>query len=419
MDELARVLKERKVRCVNIDWLEVYCLESNDRYPCNADYFRERGYFVKEREYGTRVYKEMFTIEDNEGHPWLEIRRNPAAGGSDFSGLIPQSCHIRLVNAQCYVKDCIERLRQFLLLHDYIFQKIFRIDICYDFIRFDSGDDPEKFAQRYLMKKYRKINQGLLSVHGEDSWTAFDWQSLSWGAPTSMVSTKMYDKTVEMSVPKNDKPYIRYAWFEAHLIDDPIGGGVRLNDGSLCYPHVWRVEFSMKASARNWLVIESQGGKREKKKRIEHRLDLFDSPDKLWQRFQNLSFHYFHFKYFEPDKRKDRCKDKKLFFWNRECQFLQLEAVPPKTTPDRDDTILLRRLQKYKVIHLDPEIQKACAAIIDAIKTNEVRRLTPHNISVETQALQRAIAIRCGGKEEDIMVTVERVKELLLKGLIF
>ena len=175
----------------------------------------------------------------------------------------------------------------------------------------------------------------------------------------------------------------------------------------------------MKASARNWLVIESQGGKREKKERIEHRLDLFDSPDKLWQRFQNLSYHYFHFKYFEPDKRKDRCKDKKLFYWNRESRFLQLEAVPPKTTPDRDDTILLRRLQKYKVIHLDPEIQKACAAIIDAIKKSEVRRLTPHNISIETQALQRAIAIRCGGKEEDIMVTVERVKELLLEGLIF
>ena len=43
-------------RCVNIDWLEVYVEEANDRFPCNADYYREHGYSVREREYGTRQY---------------------------------------------------------------------------------------------------------------------------------------------------------------------------------------------------------------------------------------------------------------------------------------------------------------------------------------------------------------------------
>lgn len=86
MDKLSKVLAERHVRCVNIDWLEVYVLESNDHYPCNADYFRQHGYFVKERDYGTRVYKEMFIIEDEQGHDWLEVRRNPATGSSAFKG---------------------------------------------------------------------------------------------------------------------------------------------------------------------------------------------------------------------------------------------------------------------------------------------------------------------------------------------
>ena len=62
------------MRCVNIDWLEVSCEESNMRYPCNAEYFRQQGYFVHERDYGTRVWGEVFTIEDEEGHDWIEVR---------------------------------------------------------------------------------------------------------------------------------------------------------------------------------------------------------------------------------------------------------------------------------------------------------------------------------------------------------
>ncbi|MBR0341902.1 MAG: hypothetical protein IJH64_06605, partial [Oscillospiraceae bacterium] len=70
---------EQKTRVCNIDWLEVYCLESNQRYPCNAEYFERAGYYVRQREYGTRVYKEMFEITDKDGNPLIEIRRNPAS----------------------------------------------------------------------------------------------------------------------------------------------------------------------------------------------------------------------------------------------------------------------------------------------------------------------------------------------------
>lgn len=169
--------KEKMKPCVSVDWLEVYCLESNDRYPCNADYFRTKGYFVNERDYGTRQYAEMFTIEDEHGEPWIEIRRNPMSGQSVFSGLNPMSTHIRLVNRHCYFDDAIEKLRNFLTLHDYIFKRIFRIDICRDFEYFDSGDDPAKFCRRYLANKYAKINQCHLSAHGADNWSSFDWES--------------------------------------------------------------------------------------------------------------------------------------------------------------------------------------------------------------------------------------------------
>lgn len=62
-------------RCVNIDWLEVDALE-----PANgqdADYFRSHGLVVDEREYGTRVFAQMFTIYGSDHLPFIEIRRKP------------------------------------------------------------------------------------------------------------------------------------------------------------------------------------------------------------------------------------------------------------------------------------------------------------------------------------------------------
>lgn len=409
----------KRCRCVNIDWLEVYCLESSAEFPCNAEYFREHGYFVKEREYGTRTYREMFTIEDECGNPWIEVRRNPAAGESSFCGLVPESCHLRLVNQQCYVTDCVSRLRNFLLKHNYLFQRIYRIDICYDFIRFDAGDDPEKFAHRYITKKYRKINQGRLAVHGMDEWQDFVWESLSWGSRSSMVTTKMYNKTKELKATGDKKPYIPYAWFNAGLVDSPIDCAVMGDDGSKTYPDIWRIEFSLSAQARDWLVIESQDGKRVKKKAIPHHLHMFDAPDKLWQRFQDLSFHYFRFKYYEEGKRKDRCRDKILFYWDRNREFCKLDTVPATTKPDRDGELLKRRLIHYKMYHADTKVREACDILLKHIDNEDLRRFTPKQLSIEVQALQRAIALRQGWKEGSILETIEEVKELLINDSIF
>ena len=63
-------------RCVNLDWLEVCALEPITK-PLDADYFRSCGLVVLEREYGSKVWRSIFTIEDNEGHAFLEVRRDP------------------------------------------------------------------------------------------------------------------------------------------------------------------------------------------------------------------------------------------------------------------------------------------------------------------------------------------------------
>lgn len=407
------------MRCVNLDWLEVSCEESAFKYPCNPDYFRERGYFVHEREYGTRVWGQVFTIEDEQGHDWIEVRRNPPSGVSEFKGLTEYSCRLRVVNAQLYVKGCVDKFRAFLAEHNYVFKRIYRIDICYDFEKFDSGDMPARFARRYLECKYRKINQCKLNAFANDTWTAFAWESLSWGSPHSMVGTKLYNKTLEIETISKHKVYIPYAWFECGLIDHPLNHTKLSKSGELYKPEIWRLEFSMKSQADRWLVIESQAGKRVKKKAVPHTLSMFDSPDKLWQRFQDLAFHYFRFKKYEKDKRKDLCADKVLFHWDEDHDFHQLDMALRPSKPNNDMEILIRHLKQYRLECSDMKIRQAIDVMLEELESQNLRRFTPHQVFVETEALRRTLAIRMKHPEVEIMETYETIKQMLFEDKIF
>lgn len=407
------------VRCVNIDWLEVYCLESNNRFPCNADYYRRNGYWVEERDYGTRQYKEMFFILDEQGEKLLEVRRNPASSGAGFNGFSEFSSHIRLCNRTCYYNNAIDIMREFLIKNDYIFKRIYRIDICLDFEKFDTGDDPAKFCRRYLAKKYCKINQTHVAPHGEDNWDDFDWQTISWGSPHSMVTTKLYNKTQELADAANDKPYIVWTWYEHGLITDPINRTKVNSKGEVYKPQIWRVEYSLKSSADNWIVIEDQSGKRVKKKAVPHGLSLFDTKDKLWLRFQDLSFHYFRFKYREEGVRKDRCKDKPLFRFAQPSQFMQVSLLPAVAKPSRENEILKRRLLNYRVVHADTQIRKACDIILHEIDKQELRRIVPREETQKWRVLQDALAQKMELPEKDIVEIIANVRKLVSEGSIF
>lgn len=407
------------MRCVNLDWLEVSAEESTFKFPCDAEYFRTQGFIVHERDYGTRVWGQVFTIEDEQGHDWIEVRRCPPSGMSEFKGLTEYSCRLRVVNAQLYVKDCVAKFRAFMADHNYVFKRIYRIDICYDFEKFDSGDLPARFARRYLECKYRKINQCKLNAYASDNWTSFEWESLSWGSPHSMVSTKLYNKTLEIETISKHKVYIPYAWFKCGLIDDPINHTKLSQSGELYKPDIWRLEFSMKSQADRWLVIESQSGKRVKKKAVPHRLDMFDAPDKLWQRFQDLAFHYFRFKKYEKEKRKDLCKDKVLFQWDKDHDFLQLDMALRPSKPSNELEILVRHLRSYRCRVSDVKVRDAIDVIIERLEDEDLRRFTPKQLFTEVEALRRTLAIRLKHPEADIVETFETIKQMLFDDKMF
>ena len=250
---------------------------------------------------------------------------------------------------------------------------------------------------------------------GDDGWSAFDWESVSWGAPSSMVGTKMYNKTKELAATGNQKHWIVQAWFESGLIDDPLN-----------LPEVWRIEFSIHSNARNWVIIEDNSGKHEKKRAIPHNMELYDGRDRLWQRFQDLAFHYFHFKRVERVaqvnsdgtrdlKRKDLCQDKPLFKWDKDHEFYKLDNVARECKPNHEDDVLRRHLQRYKDCHSDLDLRKACAAILDNLDREKLRMVTAHGWATEIDAIRMAIATRTGWDFKRVMEVAEEVHKLIVQ----
>lgn len=384
------------IRCVNIDWLELYCLESPNVYPCNAEFYRRQGYDVRERDYGTRQYREMFTIIDRDGLPWIEIRRNPVAG-EDAKGVKGMfniySCHIRLSNVACYSNDPVVKLEDFLFQFQYDVSRIFRLDICLDFERFDKGDDPSDVLDRYLRGKYTKINQSNISAHGRDLWDGRKWNSVSWGNPKSMVSTKMYNKTMELQTAK-DKPYIRYAWQMAGLVDDYINMTKTKANGSTYKPDIWRVEFSIKSSARAWYVIEDNTHRKTKQVALPHSLNLYETREQLLTAFASLSHHYFHFKHYQANRRKDRCQDKVLFVFDKEDTVYKVDRLITDRPRNNAEDTLKARLEQYREHRANKAIYDACQTIIDSITDDQLGASLVHFSAEEIRILRRLINLR-------------------------
>lgn len=360
-------------RCVNIDWLEIYCLEDNIGYPHDADYFRRAGWHLEEREFGTPMYQQMFTLYGNDNCPLIEVRRKPKSSQDRaINGLFdPMACHVRLSNRTCYFMEPVRLMQEFLERYGLHFQRISRIDICLDFTTFDYGDNPADFIARYFKGRYAKINQANISAHGKDMWDGRLWNSVSWGQKKSMIGTKFYNKSMELRE-VHDKPYIRQAWRAAGLIDDEHTGVkyVVNSDGETLptKPDVWRVEFSIKSSTRHWFVIEDVSGRKRQIRSIRHTLDMYTTKQKLLDMFFSLAEHYFHFKIFKAAQRKDRCLDKLLFRTNEKSTFYKLENIATQIAPDKSISHLKGLIIKYREQHFTPEIFNACNVLLKQLE---------------------------------------------------
>lgn len=396
-----------RTRCINIDWLEVHCIEPEQ--PRDADFFRSLGWDVVERDYGTRVYRQMFTLRFPDGEPFLEIRRAPASDSSSKAAQFFEvgSCHLRLHNRTCYIHGCAKLLADFIEQYGFTFRRISRIDLALDFEKFDSGDDPQKFLDRYLRGKYSKVNQCTIAAHGKDMWDGRFWNSVGWGSKKSPIYTRFYNKTMELREAK-DKPYIRQAWASAGLVDDFIHLTKLGADGAFYKPDIWRLEFAIQSSVKNWVTydIDQQGNPTHLSKRND--LSCYADDAGIITVFSSLVAHYFHFKKFQEGQRKDRCPDKTLFFFDAGDTFYKVEKVATYRPESRAITTLERHLRLYYQTHYEKSLHEAAGVLLEALHNERMRKsaVQPYDES-ETALLQRLIAYRVNTHSEN-PVTIDR-----------
>lgn len=305
------IRRETRSRIVGIDWLELYCNEAYGiDYSPNG--YRERGFFVREREYGTKTMAQMFTILDVRGYPFVEIRREPRGLQAGAAQTVYQQgdCYIKLSNMYCYDENPVKLILDFCISQRIHIKKIYRIDIYSDFEIFDTGDIPAKVVRRIINHTYAKINQSHRRTSGEDTWTECLDNWISWGKAGSMVSTKIYDKTKEIRETGAKKTWILETWRACGYIDDVTN--VTLKGKSV---QMWRIEFSIKGNAKGWIHIDKTESIDGERHQLPHTLEAYSTHKGIVNAFANLVPYYFRFKIYEEGKRKSLCQDKQLFIF--------------------------------------------------------------------------------------------------------
>lgn len=384
-------------RCVNIDWLEVFCIETGDR---NADYFKRCGLKVNVREYGTPQYREMFSVCDQQGQPFIEIRRNPYSLKSQGGIFEEGACHLRLVNIACYRKDPIGDLRNFIIQHGYRFQNISRVDICLDFLAFDDGTNPSDFLSQYAKGEFFKQHLSKIAPHGVevvgsdfeghgiDGPYCREYSSWKWGAPSSAISVKLYNKSKELAEVR-EKSYIREQWLAAGLIShedfllmadirderyyigqlnrhikkargikkDELRSRLREHEDKLRNLHckekiIWRLEFSISSDIKGFVSgdpgdVDNYG----KQKVYPLMLTTLDTRPKCLFMFLVLARRYFLFKKATYTRngtrqRKDRCPDYWPIDWHENNHAFKPARVICQPQPSRMDKIIINKLRR-------------------------------------------------------------------------
>ena len=297
------------MRVFGIDWLEMFVSE-DPSVDYSAEGFRSRGFEVSEREYGTKTMSQMFTLLDYSGDGMIEVRRAPRGleKHAEFNVYTFGDSYIRLTNKYCYIQNPLKFIMDFLASQRYTLKKIYRIDLFTDFIRFDTGDRPDKVMRRIVQHKYAKVNQTHRRTSGNDTWTECFDNWISWGASGSMVSTKIYNKSKELRENGMKKPWILDEWRRAGFIDysnDITKNGVPVD--------VYRLEFSIKGNAKGWIVIDKNDAEDGCRHMIPHSPEVYSNPRGVLNAIANLIPYYFKFRIYEPNKRKSLCKEKRLF----------------------------------------------------------------------------------------------------------
>ncbi len=302
---------------INVDWLQVFCHDLNNGV-LHSIYYDKSPYEFRMLPHGTRHFKELYDVIDEDGDKYAVIQRKPHS-----TIISADSAIIQLCNRELYKPHFASEFLLFIASHKFKYKSISRLDICLDSNILRNGLKHSNLIKGLMSGAYLKNNQSKVQW----SFSAIanvgkpmECNSCSFGSKSSSVSTKMYNKTLEMKEQKS-KPYIIENW------------GYNNIDTA---KDVWRIEISIKSDASS--TIRTETG------------EIFRlSADSLAQQsmiediFFSYAKKYFSFKKNNNTKNKTRMPDLEIFPDNK-IHTLHPVRITSEKDSGRSDKIFLKKL---------------------------------------------------------------------------
>lgn len=326
---------------INCDWLQVYAEDKNETYL--DDIYNGKSLYTFEKlPHSSRHFSEIWNVYNEDNDLYCVIQRKP------FSNILSKcGAVLQLVNRELYKDNFVTPFLYFLERHHFRFKSISRIDISFDFHLLYNGLKPESLIKGIMLGKYLKNNQSKVKWNFSSIANVgkpMVCNSCSFGSLNSAVSTKLYNKSLELKEVKQ-KPYIIESWILNGLNPD--------ND-------VWRIEITIKSDASKSINLSTGEIFRLTPNNVKLHSDLEDV-------FFSYAAKYFAFKHNDGKKNKTRMKDLQIFPTERKPTIYPIR-ITEESDSTRSDKIFLKKLHHlHKEIPThDFEVEQAINVISDA-----------------------------------------------------
>ena len=356
---------------INVDWLQIFCHDTNKQ---SLHLFNEEHgmYEFILQQCGSRHFKEIWRVRNSDGEDYAVIQRIPHS-----SILSPDAAIVQLCNRELYKPFYASNFILFLKSYGFRYKSISRLDVCFDSNVLRNGLNHSTFIKRIMSGLYLKNNQAKVKWNFSSIANVgqpMECNSCSFGSLTSAVSSKMYNKTLELKEVKN-KPYIVECWGY---------NGLNLDKD------VWRIEISIKSDATH--VVRCSDGEI-----FRLHPDSFRMQSVVEDIFFSYAEKYFSFKRNDGTKNKTRMKDVEIFPRGRKGTIHPIRITNTKDS-GRSDRIFLKKLHSLfgDLSNMDETTWKAIWEVSNAftmsrnLSTYRLRKLLQNDPSMLEHSYQSA-----------------------------
>ena len=323
---------------LSVDWLQLHV-----SVPCSdyENYFARQksknfsvvtdngtetepdAYTVERESLQTRNFSAIYSIKDDKGDEVAVLAASPrnTMCMKEDSGLL------KITNRFLYQKALYNFVRKLLKELGLKFINITRLDIAYDFLKFDTMECKD-FIYSVLDETFLKSHQSTIKVMGDTvsvdrGKKTRGFSSLKFGKETSDVCYYLYNKTLELIQVKH-KPWIHDHWRS-------VGWDGEAN--------VYRLEFSLKPDTKG---IFTEDGEQFTFKS----LDMILNIESIYKHFFNKCFNFVCAEKTKRGnwKKQSRCTPVVLF---EELKFTSVQIeLSEKKDSGRSDKVFLKALKQ-------------------------------------------------------------------------